>query len=270
MRVLGIESSGLTASAAIVEDGVLKGEFTVNNKLTHSETLLPMIREMCSISGIGLDTMDLIAVSYGPGSFTGLRIGIATAKGLALSYNIPAAGVSTLDSMGLILSRMTDAAVCPLMDARRGQTYSAVYHRGELIIKRDAYDIHELIDRLNKLGLEHGIIFVGDGFPVFSEVIKGELKQEFTEAGPAFNRQRAVNTAEIGSEMFEKWMADNSLSLDEVKKLGADGITCFDGNILNSDDLVPCYIRKSQAEREKELGLLEDAGIHSLKKLNKK
>ena len=89
MKILAIEASALTASVAITEDDLLKGEFTVNNKLTHSETLLPMLESMAEISGISLGDVDAIAVSAGPGSFTGLRIGAATAKGLALAYNCP-------------------------------------------------------------------------------------------------------------------------------------------------------------------------------------
>ena len=130
MKILAIESSALVASAAIVEDELLKAEFTVNNKLTHSETLLPMIESMTKISGLSLSEIDAIAVSAGPGSFTGPRIGAATAKGLALALNIPVIRVSTLQSMAWSLSLLSDDVVCPVMDARRGQVYCAAYRQG--------------------------------------------------------------------------------------------------------------------------------------------
>ncbi len=269
MKILGIESSGLTASAAIVEDGILKCEFTVNNKLTHSETLLPMIREMCRISGMDAADCDAVAVSCGPGSFTGLRIGVATAKGLALAYNIPAIRVSTLDAMGVPLSRIIHSIVCPIMDARRGQTYAAAYLDGGSVVKRGAYDIYDYIGILNGL-MEDGtkeFIFVGDGVPVFSGVIHEKLEGKICFAGPEYNRQRAAQVAELGASMFKDWLLANELTTDSLRALGADGIKCYGGGVMNSDELVPEYMRKSQAERENEMGLLEDAGEHSLKKL---
>lgn len=118
MRVLGIESSSLVASVAIVTDGILTAEYTVNLKKTHSQTLLPMIDEVIRMLEIELDTIDAIAVSGGPGSFTGLRIGSATAKGLGLAMKKPLIHVPTVDAMAYNLYG-TDALICPIMDARR-------------------------------------------------------------------------------------------------------------------------------------------------------
>ena len=117
MRILGIESSSLVASTAIYEDGITMAEYTVDFKMTHSQTLLPMIDEMVKLVGIDLNTIDAIAVSGGPGSFTGLRIGSATAKGLGLALNKPLIHVPTLDATAYNLFG-TSGLICPIMDAR--------------------------------------------------------------------------------------------------------------------------------------------------------
>lgn len=127
MRILGIESSSLVASTAIYEDGITMAEYTVDFKMTHSQTLLPMIDEMVKLVGIDLNTIDAIAVSGGPGSYTGLRIGSATAKGLGLALEKPLVHVPTMDAMAYNLYG-TSALICPVMDARRGQVYTGLYH----------------------------------------------------------------------------------------------------------------------------------------------
>ena len=127
MRILGIESSSLVASVAIVTDDILTAEYTVNLKKTHSQTLLPMIDEVIRMLEIELDSIDAIAVSGGPGSFTGLRIGSATAKGLGLAMKKPLIHVPTVDAMAYGLYG-TDALICPVMDARRNQVYTGLYH----------------------------------------------------------------------------------------------------------------------------------------------
>ena len=122
MKILGLDSSGLVASVAIVEDNDLKGEYTVNYKKTHSQTLLPMLDEVAKMIELDLNSIDAIAVSGGPGSFTGLRIGSATAKGLGLALNKPIISVPTLEGIACNFYG-TDAIICPMMDARRQQVY---------------------------------------------------------------------------------------------------------------------------------------------------
>lgn len=126
MKILGIDSSGLVASVAIVEDNDLKGEYTVNYKKTHSQTLLPMLDEVAKMIELDLNTIDAIAISGGPGSFTGLRIGSATAKGLGLALKKPLIHIPTVDALAYNLVGHRDL-VCPLMDARRNQTYTGLY-----------------------------------------------------------------------------------------------------------------------------------------------
>lgn len=126
MRILAIESSGLVASCAILEDDVLLGEYTTDFKKTHSETLLPMIDSLCRLISLDKSTIDFVAVSSGPGSFTGLRIGGTTAKGIAMALNIPIVSVPTLMGLSFNLWGAKDNIV-PLMDARRGEAYTGIF-----------------------------------------------------------------------------------------------------------------------------------------------
>ena len=120
MKILGLDSSGLVASVAVVEEDITIAEYTVNYKKTHSQTLLPMLDELKRMTELDLHTLDAIAIAAGPGSFTGLRIGSATAKGLGLALNLPILPVPTVDALAYNLYG-SSALVCPLMDARRNQ-----------------------------------------------------------------------------------------------------------------------------------------------------
>ncbi len=272
MRILAIESSGLVASAAVLEDDQLKTEFTVNNRLTHSETLLPMVREMMEIAGLELNSIDAVAVSAGPGSFTGLRIGAATAKGLALALNLPIISVSALEAMAHGLSVLSDAVICPIMDARRGQVYSAAYLGGACVVEEGARDIHEFLQMLTALeGTEETeFIFIGDGVPVHAETVSAELDRDVVFAGGQFNRQRAAGVAELGMIIYRNWLVKHGLSAEGVRTEGADSIGCFEGAVMNSDNFVPQYLRQTQAERELAAGILGDPGAHSLSKMQDK
>ena len=126
MKILALDSSGLVASVAVVEDDNMLAEYTVNYKKTHSQTLLPMLDEIGKMIELDLSTVDAIAVAAGPGSFTGLRIGSATAKGLGLALDRPLISVPTVDGLAYNLYGSRDM-VCPLMDARRNQAYTGLY-----------------------------------------------------------------------------------------------------------------------------------------------
>ena len=126
MKILALDSSGLTASVAVIEDENLMGEYTMNYKKTHSQTLLPMLDELAKMIELDLQSIDAIAVAGGPGSFTGLRIGSATAKGLGLALDKPIIHVPTVDGLAYNLWGHQNL-VCPLMDARRNQTYTGLY-----------------------------------------------------------------------------------------------------------------------------------------------
>ena len=226
MRILGIESSSLVASAAIYEDGITMAEYTVDFKMTHSQTLLPMIDEMVKLVGIDLNTIDAIAVSGGPGSFTGLRIGSATAKGLGLALNKPLIHVPTLDATAYNLFGAS-GLICPIMDARRNQVYTGVYcytdHRLDTVWEQDTMSIEALAEGLNCL--DHEVIFLGDGVAVYREKLEALLTIPFSFAPAHVNRQRAAAVGAL-AEVYYK-----------------------EGKIQTAEE--PEYLRKSQAERER-------------------
>lgn len=231
MKILGIESSSLVASAAILDGDRLIAEYTVNNGLTHSQTLLPMIDAVVSASRIEPGELDAIAVSRGPGSFTGLRIGSATAKGLGLALNKPIVGVPTLAAMAYGLSETEGCLICPIMDARRGEVYSAVYRFENNVMKtvfeESAGPVQALIEQLNRLG--ERTVFLGDGCEPCRSIIDERLKTGHSFAPAHLSRQRAGSVAALGLYLFKN------------------------GEAVPSGEHVPVYLRVSQAEREKSL-----------------
>lgn len=227
MKILGIESSSLVASIAIVEDENILAEYTVNFKKTHSQTLLPMLDEVMRMLGMELQEIDAIAVSGGPGSFTGLRIGAATAKGLGFALQKPLIHVPTLDATAYNLCG-SDALICPIMDARRNQVYNGLYYCDrdlKVICAQRAVDMHELILELNARG--ERVIFLGDGVPVYQKMIENEITIPYTFAMAHQNRQRAASVASLG--------------------------LCYarENKMVSASDFAPNYLRKSQAERER-------------------
>ena len=126
MKLIALDSSGLVASVAVVEDDILIAEYTIQYKKTHSQTLLPMLEEVRNMIELDLQEVDAVAVAAGPGSFTGLRIGSATAKGLSFAMEKPVVAVPTVDGLAYNLYG-TDKVVCPIMDARRSQVYTGIY-----------------------------------------------------------------------------------------------------------------------------------------------
>ncbi|MDR1766217.1 MAG: tRNA (adenosine(37)-N6)-threonylcarbamoyltransferase complex dimerization subunit type 1 TsaB [Lachnospiraceae bacterium] len=302
MRILGIESSSLVASVALVEGESLVAEYTTNFKKTHSQTLLPMIDEMMGMVGVTPDTVDAIAVAGGPGSFTGLRIGVATAKGLGLALQKPLIHIPTLDAMAYQFFG-SDALICPMMDAKRQQVYTGLYtfDRGFQTLRGSrAMGVEEWLGELAKMprrsglrgsramgveewpgepaervrrherpdgaresahlwgaggekaghpvggiaagcpgevqgdpvGLMPGrgarIIFLGDGVPVYRDAIEAALGDRAQFAPPHMSRQRAGAVAALGQVYFGE------------------------GSTVDGKDFPMVYLRKPQAERERE------------------
>lgn len=229
MKILGIDSSGLVASAAIAGEKNIIAEFTVNNKQTHSQTLLPMIEKVVDMSGIELEQIDAIAIAAGPGSFTGLRIGSATAKGIGLALKKPVVSVPTLEGLAYRVS-VFDGIICPIMDARRNQVYTGIYKmdKGNLVClsEQKAVDIHEIMEELEKY--DEKVIFLGDGVEVQRETIEKEFKKEYCFAPIHLSKQSAAAVAVLGDIYFNQGKAEDAA---EHK---------------------PIYLRKSQAERERE------------------
>lgn len=228
MRILGIDSSSMVASVAVVDDDVLMAEYTINYKKTHSQTLLPMLEEVRKLIELDLSTIDAIAVAGGPGSFTGLRIGSATAKGLGFTLNVPLIHIPTLEAMAYNFYG-TDKFVCPIMDARRNQTYTGLYHFENGQIKCDmeqnAIKIEDLVNRLNELN--KSVIFTGDGIPVFKQYIADNAIFKFMFPPANLNRQKAGAVASLGIEYYKA------------------------GKIEKAEEHLPDYLRLSQAERER-------------------
>ena len=232
MRILGIESSSLVASVALVTDGILTAEYTVNYKKTHSQTLLPMLDEMVRLLELELETIDGIAVSAGPGSFTGLRIGSATAKGLGLALKKPLLHIPTVDAMAYNLWG-SSALICPIMDARRNQVYTGLYYvEQELDVVKEqcAMDMNQLLGELNDRG--ERVIFLGDGVPVYRDTIQERLAAPYSFAPAQSSRQRAASVAALGMLYMEA------------------------GRMETAAEHKPENLRKPQAEREREGTLL--------------
>lgn len=228
MKILALESSGLVASVAIVSEDALLAEYTVNYKKTHSQTLLPMLDEIVKMVEMPLSEVDAIAISEGPGSFTGLRIGSATAKGLGLALNKPIVAVPTLDSLAYNLYG-TDKLICPLMDARRNQVYTGLYEftssKFNVVKEQSAVAVDEIISEINRLNKK--VIYLGDGVEAYRQVLMEKTRVDYDFAPFHLAKQRAAT-------------------------VGALGIIYYKSNkIQTAAEHEPIYLRLSQAERER-------------------
>lgn len=232
MKILALDSSGLVAGVALMEDDTLVAEYSTNYKKTHSQTLLPMLDAVRTMVQLDLNSIDAIAVSAGPGSFTGLRIGCATAKGLGLALGVPVAAVPTLDALAMNLYGC-EKLICPMMDARRSQVYTGLYtferkgdaHALHAEMPQCALSVQELAERINGLGRE--AIFLGDGVLAYRDILEKMLRVPYSFAPASCNRQRAACVAVLGGEYAK------------------------DGRLMSADDFAPEYLRMSQAERER-------------------
>ena len=228
MKVLGIDSSGMVASIAVVEDMQMLGEYTINYKKTHSQTLLPMLDEVAKMIELDLADIDVIAVAAGPGSFTGLRIGSATAKGLGLALKKPLVSVPTLEGIAFNFCG-SDKVICPMMDARRSQVYTGIYEfDGNTLRKVEdqmAVPVEEVLEKLNTIGKE--VILAGDGVSVYMEQIEKYLKVPYLIAPAHLNRQRAGAVAVLGMQYAKEGKTETAMEHQ------------------------PDYLRLSQAERER-------------------
>ncbi len=227
MTILAIDSSGLVASVAIMTEEAMLAEYTVNYKKTHSQTLLPMINELVTMLEIDLKTIDAIAIAKGPGSFTGLRIGSATAKGLGLALDKPIIEIPTLDALAYNVYG-GDFVICPLMDARRNQVYTGLYtiDNGELTVIQEqcAVELPEIIEKVNTL--DKKVIFLGDGVAAYKNQLEEFVKVTYEFAPSHVAKQRAGAVGVLALSYFR------------------------DHKIKTAVEHVPTYLRLSQAERE--------------------
>ena len=224
MLILAFESSAKPASAALVKDGQLLSQYMQCSALTHSRTLLPMAEDMLKNAELSLSDVDLIAVAHGPGSFTGIRIGVATVKGLAWAAEKPCVGVSTLEAMawhGLAVG----GYICPVMDARRSQVYNALFKIENGRPVRMTVDRPIALDELSKevTALNAPVFLVGDG-------------------------------AALCFEYFTAHGVPCVMAPDNLRWQDAWGVAmaAADKTPGNADELLPVYLRLSQAERERQ------------------
>ena len=252
MHILALDTSGTSASAALMDEYIILAESSVTladlrgaGRKTHSETLMPIVDSLFEITGMTLSDIDYIACTCGPGSFTGLRIGAATAKGLAFASEKPLIAVPTLDAMAYTVTNLAVPGtwVIPMMDARRGQAYSAFYHvRGDLSIHQSTDYLAEAVSDLLQMIKEQilgqslqgcHIIFLGDGADANQDRIRSETWPEgitVTFAPPCHNRPRA---ACVGAQAINMIKRGHHVSTGE-------------------SEFSLLYIRKPQAQRERE------------------
>lgn len=224
MKILALDSTAKVASVALVEDELLLGEITLNNGNTHSQTLLPMVEFLLQKFEWMPSDIDLFAVAAGPGSFTGVRIGAATVKGLAFGREVPCAGVSTLEALAYNLCDH-NGLICPVMNARRQQVYTALFRAKDGVLERlmpdSAIAITELDERLS--AYSEPVRLVGDGYDVTLPV----LTHAVIPTSERYRHQSAYSVAQA------------------ARRMHAAGETCTDVT------LSPIYLRLSQAERER-------------------
>lgn len=227
MKILAIDASGLSGSVAYISDYKLVGEYYICHKLTHSQTIMPMLEHLRKIIGLDLEQVDAVAVTSGPGSFTGIRIGVATAKAMALALGVPIIGMPTLDVMAYNIT-FTNQLICPIMDARRNQVYTSIYKWQENKLQRIedylAISIDELLDKVS----DQEVIFLGDGVDVMRNKIIETMGDKAHFAPSFLHMQRASVLAHLACEAYQN------------------------GKVEDANNFVPMYLRKSQAERELE------------------
>lgn len=227
MKILSLDSTAVISTVAICEGDRLLSQFTINNGNTHSETLLPMIESSLGVLGLTVDDIDLFACSVGPGSFTGVRIGVATVKGLAFGRSKPCAPVSSLDALAHNLL-WADGIVCPVMNARRGQLYNALFlcRGGRLtrLCEDRLISVYDLEAELCESYSDARVYLCGDGY----DIAKGAFTRLTTEAVPTIHRYQSAYSVALCA-----------LEASEQKLLTTDV------------EISPIYLRASQAERER-------------------
>ena len=223
MIILSLDSTSVTASVAISENGVVLAENFINNGLTHSQTLMPMVEKTLIDSNKNIKDVDLFAITNGPGSFTGVRIGIASVKGMADAMNKKCIAVSTLEAIAEPLKN-EDSIACAVMDARCNQVYTAVFDGGNRLCEDKAILIDDLGEELKQYNKK--IVFIGDG----AELCYNKLCEILTDSQLADENIRYVHASSI-CRMAEEKAKNNE-------------------ELIDSANLVPFYLRVPQAERE--------------------
>ena len=223
MLTLAIESSAKPASAAVMRDGVLLGQYFQNSGLTHSRTLFSMMQSLLKNLDLSASDIDLVAVARGPGSFTGVRIGVAAAKGFAWGAEVPVCGVSTLEAMAYSYEQ-ENTVICPVMDARRGQVYNALFEYKDGKLQRCCEDRAVSLEELSTevRSFEKPVTLIGDGTDLTAEFLK-DANIKFETSPTLFRYQTAFGVA-LAAPFSPQ---------------------------ISAIELEPFYLRPSQAERER-------------------
>lgn len=229
MKILSLDSSATSASVCLfdsIEQKII-GEFFINTKLTHSQTLVPMIDALLASTNTVLEDIDCFAVNTGPGSFTGIRIGVSVVKGMAVALNKPCIGISTLESMAYNFVDKSDTAICCCMDARRNQVYNALFLVNDEKVARlcedRAIQVEDLLNELNSY--DKDIIVVGDG------------------AHLCFNSELENKNIQLAT-LSRRYQTASSVALACMKNIN-------NNKMLTAEQIMPTYLRPSQAERER-------------------
>lgn len=238
MKILGIDTSGLVGAVAVADGDMLVSQFSIQYKTTHSEILMPMMEDIRSKINLDLSTIDAIAVAKGPGSFTGLRIGSATAKGLALALDKPIIPIPTVDAIAYNLYGV-EKIICPMMDAKRKQVYTGLYtfvpntpegksfertFDMQVIHEQFATSIEDIVGRINEIGKP--VVLLGDGIPAYHDELEKLLKVPYSIAPMHQNRQSGAALVALAMQYAAQ------------------------GRMISGDEFAPEYLRLSQAERE--------------------
>ena len=231
MNIVAIDTSGPTASCAVMRDGEIIHSVFLNQGLTHSETIMPALDEAMTSAQIDCSQVDAFVAVAGPGSFTGVRIGVCAVKGLAHAHNTPCASVDALEALAMNVIGF-DGIACPILDARRGQVYCAAFDvRGELPVRVLPDQALELNAYLAQLPRDRSLIFVGDGLRVHADAISNALGDRAVIAAANLRNLRADAACVLAMAHRDQWM--------EARRL------------------VPIYLRAPQAERERDRRLRE-------------
>ena len=225
--ILAVDTSAKPVSCALIKGGRILGNYYSNSGLTHSQTLMPMIEHLLSVTGVTMDTLAAVAVNAGPGSFTGVRIGVSAVKGLAFTRNLPCISVSTLESMAENVTIVGDCVVCGVMDARCSQVYTALFEKRDGCTYRISEDAAITIDVLCQRlkDIDRPIVLVGDGSEICYDRLKDAVPQLYLST-PSIRFQNAASTAVVAER---KYLA---------------------GDTVSAAELLPVYLRLPQAERE--------------------
>lgn len=228
MKILALETACWTASCAVSENGTILGEITTSNAGTHSQRLVPMIEKLLAVLETNMDSIDLFAASIGPGSFTGLRIGIVTVKGMAYALKKPVCGIPTLDALAWAVNDF-EGIICPMMDARNNQVYTALYRKNENEFLRLTDYSGIPIGDLAAMLAEHSedVLILGDAASIYFSQLKSIHGHRLFCADPALFAPRAACTALLAEKQ------------------------ALQGVLTSAFELEPMYLRKSQAERMK-------------------